>query len=227
MADIPAGVFRMGDLTRKGFTFEQPVHRVAVPTFRLARHDVTFDQYDAFARATGRPLPEQRTGEPRGAMPVVNVTWTDAAAFIEWLNQASGRRYRLPSEAEWEYAARAGSRTVYPWGDRFDPGKANSEGREGADRWEAAAPVGSFPPNAFGLYDMVGNVWQWMDDCEHNDFHGAPTDGSAWKTGDCNWRMVRGGSWVQDARGMRVSLRLWEDLPRHFQSMGFRVAESR
>jgi formylglycine-generating enzyme required for sulfatase activity/dienelactone hydrolase len=225
MASIPAGTFRMGDLNGAGFTFERPAHEVKVPAFRLARHDVTFEQYDLFARATGRPLPEQRSGVERGSWPVVNVTWTDAQAFIVWLNENSGRQYRLPSEAEWEYAARAGSRSVYPWGDAFDAGKANAAGKKGTDRWEVAAPVGSFPPNAFGLYDMVGNVWQWMNDCAHLDYEGAPADGSAWHSGDCGWRTIRGGSWVQDPKGLRVSLRLWEDLPRHFQSIGFRVAE--
>jgi formylglycine-generating enzyme required for sulfatase activity/dienelactone hydrolase len=225
MTAIPAGSFQMGDLAGSGFTFERPVHQVSVPAFKLARHDITFEQYDLFARATGRALPEQRPGEERGSLPVVNVTWTDAQAFVAWLNQNSAGKYRLPNEAEWEYAARAGSRTIYPWGNAFDAGKANAAGKQGADKWEYTAPVGSFPANAYGLYDMVGNVWQWMSDCEHNDYEGAPTDGSAWIAGDCGWHMIRGGSWVQDPHGMRVSLRLWEDLPRHFQSMGFRVAE--
>nr|WP_281384431.1 formylglycine-generating enzyme family protein [Novosphingobium flavum] len=227
MTAIPAGTFVMGDTTGKGFNFEHPAHKVSVPAFRLARHDVTFAQYDVFARATGRALPEQRPGLDRGSYPVVNVNWVDAKAFVDWLNKVSGRTYRLPSEAEWEYAARAGSTTVYPWGDEFDPSKANSSVVAPGDKWGAASPVGSFPPNAFGLYDMVGNVWQWVADCNHLDYEGAPTDGSAWTTGDCMWRNIRGGSWVQDPRGLRVSLRLWEDLPRRrFQSMGFRLAES-
>ncbi|HUO21877.1 MAG TPA: SUMF1/EgtB/PvdO family nonheme iron enzyme [Caulobacteraceae bacterium] len=228
MTAIPAGTFQMGDVQKVGFTFEQPVHQVSVPAFRLAAHDVTFAEYDVFARATGRALPEQRPGFERGSLPVVNVNWVDAQAFIAWLNQASGRHYRLPSEAEWEYAARAGATTLYPWGDRFDPNKANSMGMAGADRWDGPAPVGSFPPNAFGLYDMVGNVGQWVEDRKHNDFSGAPTDGSAWDDGgDPNWRMVRGGSWVMGPKGLRVSLRLWDDIPRRsYQSLGFRIAES-
>src|SRR5258706_4798183 len=141
MAAIPGGTFRMGDLQGTGFTFEQPVHQVTVPAFKLAKHDITFAEYDAFARAAGRSLPEQRPGFGRGNYPVVNVGWADAQAFIAWLNANSGRHYRLPSEAEWEYAARAGSATVYPWGDKFDPGKANSVGVEGADKWDGPAPV--------------------------------------------------------------------------------------
>lgn len=226
MVAIPAGTFRMGDLQGQGFTFEQPVHRVSMPAFRLARHDVTFAQYDLFARATGRPLPEQRVGFGRRALPVVNVSWVDAQAFIAWLNQSSGHRYRLPTEAEWEYAARGGSTSAYPWGDSFEAGKANAMGTAGPDRWDGPAPVGSFPPNAFGLYDMIGNVSQWVEDRKHNDYNGAPTDGSAWNTGDPNWRMVRGGSWVMGPKGLRVSLRIWDDVPRRaYQSMGFRLAQ--
>jgi formylglycine-generating enzyme required for sulfatase activity/dienelactone hydrolase len=226
MTSIPAGSFQMGDLQGGGFTFERPVHQVTVPTFKLAKHDVTFDQYDLFARLTGRALPEQRPGVPRGPSPAVNVSWADAQAFIAWLNQNSGHRYRLPSEAEWEYAARAGSRTVYPWGDKFDPNRANAAGKQGADEWDAAAPVGSFPPNAFGLYDMVGNVWQWVQDCQHLSYQGAPSDGSAWMSGgNCGWHLTRGGSWVQDPTGMRVSLRIWDDTGRKYQTLGFRLAE--
>jgi formylglycine-generating enzyme required for sulfatase activity/dienelactone hydrolase len=226
MTSIPAGTFQMGDLQGVGFTFERPVHQVTVPSFRLAKHDITFDQYDLFARITGRALPEQRPGVPRGSSPAVNVSWADAQAFIAWLNQNSDRNYRLPSEAEWEYAARAGSKTVYPWGDQFDANKANAVGKHGADKWDAAAPVGSFPPNAFGLYDMVGNVWQWTQDCQHLNYEGAPTDGSAWMSGgDCGWHLTRGGSWVQDPTGMRVSLRIWDDTGRRYQTLGFRLAE--
>jgi formylglycine-generating enzyme required for sulfatase activity/dienelactone hydrolase len=225
MASIPAGTFQMGDLQGKGFTFERPVHQVTVPGFKLAKHDITFEQYDLFARLTGRPLPEQRPGVPRGSSPAANVSWADAQAFIAWVN-SSGHHYRLPSEAEWEYAARAGSKTLYPWGDTFDASKANAVGKKGADKWEAAAPVGSFPPNAFGLYDMVGNVWQWMQDCQHLNYQGAPTDGSAWMSGgNCGWHLTRGGSWVQDPTGMRVSLRIWDDTGRKYQTLGFRLAE--
>jgi formylglycine-generating enzyme required for sulfatase activity/dienelactone hydrolase len=223
MASIPAGAFQMG--SSNGFTFERPIHQVKVPAFSLARHDISFEQYDQFAQATGRPLPEQRPGAGRGSLPVVNVAWPDLHAFIAWLNQSSGRKYRLPSEAEWEYAARAGSSTAYPWGNTFDHGKANAGGKNGADQWEAAAPVGSFPPNAFGLYDMIGNVWQWTQDCSNLNYRNAPADGSAWTTGDCSNHLVRGGSWIQDPTGLRVSLRLWYTQGQIYQTVGFRLAE--
>lgn len=225
MAAIPSGRFEMGDRQHEGFTFEQPVHTVQVPAFRIARHDVTFAQYDLFALATGRPLPQQRSGFGRGAFPVVNVNWVDAQAFVAWLNHASGQHYRLPTEAEWEYAARGGSATTYPWGGAWDPAKAKASGM--ADHDSGPAAVGSFPPNGFGLYDMVGNVSQWVEDRKHNDYNGAPTDGSAWNTGDPGWRMVRGGSWAMGPKGLRVSLRIWDDVPRRaYPSMGFRLAQS-
>jgi formylglycine-generating enzyme required for sulfatase activity len=137
------------------------------------------------------------------------VSWDDAQRYVAWLSRMTGRNYRLLSEAEWEYAARAGTQTVYPWGDVIGEGNANCEFC--GSQWDGkqTAPVGSFAANAFGLYDMEGNVYEWVEDCVHANYDGAPTDGSAWTAdGDCNARNVRGGSWGSIPRGLRSASRV-------------------
>ncbi len=127
--------------------------------------------------------------------PVINVNWDDAQVYVRWLSTMTGKEYRLLSEAEWEYAARAGTKTAFYWGDEIDKENANCYRCENEWSKVKTSPVGSFKPNPFGLFDMAGNVWQWVQDCWHEDYNGAPIDGSAWKTGDCEKRVVRGGSW--------------------------------
>lgn len=224
MVEVKAGRFRMGDLGGNGQSDERPVHDVAVAAFRLAKYEVTFEQYDLYAMVTGKALPDDR-GWGRGNRPVINVNWEDAQGFIAWLNEQSGAKYRLPSEAEWEYAARAGSTTQYPWGDAFDPGRANGSRVDGADQWSNTAPVGSLSANEFGLYDMVGNVWEWTADCWNASYEGAPPDGSAWTVGDCTRRLVRGGSWNLDPPPLRVSNRAGDDSAYRLDSLGFRLAQ--
>lgn len=194
-------------------------------TFRMARYDVTFDQYDAYARATHRPLPPDE-GWGRGPRPVINVEWSDIQAFIAWLNQGTGRRFRLPSEAEWEYAARAGTRTAYWWGDEPDSNQANTATNGGRDVWHFSSPVGSFPANPFGLYDMHGDVWQFVADCRHLTYVQAPIDGSAWLDGDCDSRVVRGGYYGSLKLGMRSNSRGAAGERFHSMGLGFRLAES-
>jgi formylglycine-generating enzyme required for sulfatase activity len=225
MADIPAGRFVMGTDEAAGFQNGHPAHPVSVPAFRLGRYDVTFDQYDAFARATGRALPGDE-GWGRGERPVIHVDWSDIQAFIGWLNTAAGRHFRLPSEAEWEYAARGGTTTLYWWGDQPDPNMANTSANTGRDKWEFTSPVGAFPANTYGLYEVLGNVWQVVADCRHPSYNGAPADGSAWTAGDCDSRVVRGGFYGSIRRGMQVAAR--GAVGEHFDSMGvgFRVAEN-
>src|SRR5205823_12154354 len=128
-------------------------------------------------------------GWGRGRRPVINVSWDDAKAYAAWLANRTGKAYRLLSEAEWEYAARAGTTTVYFWGDAIGNNNANCDGC--GSQWDKrqTAPVGSFKSNAFGLYDMAGNVWQWVQDCYHADYQGAPTAGSEWTSGDCSRRV--------------------------------------
>jgi formylglycine-generating enzyme required for sulfatase activity len=158
MVVIPAGKFRMGDIQGKHGKEELPVHEVKFPKpFAVSRYEITFDQFDKFAEATGRKLPGDE-GWGRGRQPVIHVSWNDAVADAEWLSGQTGKRYRLPSEAEWEYAAREGTETVYWWGNEVTQGLANCVGC--GSRWagKQAAPVGSFKPNSFGLYDTSGNV---------------------------------------------------------------------
>lgn len=224
LIDVPAGEFVMGTAREAGFQNGYPPHLVRIPAFRMGATEITFDQYDAFARATGRTLPpDEQWG--RGARPVIHVNWTDMHAFIDWLNAGTGRRFRLPTEAEWEYAARAGSTSLYPWGDRIEHPRVNNSVDEGADRWAFTAPVGSFPPNAFGLFDLLGNVWELTQDCRQPTYEGAPDDATARLDGPCDSRVARGGSWGSTSRGVQPAAR--GAASEHFDSMdlGFRLAE--
>ncbi len=223
MVDIPGGEFLMGSAI--GLADEKPVHRVAVRPFRLGKYEVTFEQYDVYCQLMRDKCPDDgRWG--RGTRPVMNVSWNDANAFIAWLNTGSGRRFRLPTEAEWEYAARAGTTTDYPWGNQVKPGMANCDSSCG-DAFVYTAPVGSFPPNAFGLHDMHGNVWEWTQDCYHSTYSGAPSEGSAWTTDACAVRVVRSGSWASAATWLRSSDRDWDGAAYRSgtRSRGFRLAE--
>jgi formylglycine-generating enzyme required for sulfatase activity len=197
MVVIPAGRFRMGEIQGKGIKDKQPVHDVHIGRpFSASRYEITFDQYDEFAKATGRPLPDDE-GFGRGRRPVIRVSWNDATDYAEWLSQQTGERYRLPTEAEWEYAARAGTETAYWWGNEMKPGLANCMICGTTPDKRETTPVGSFKPNPFGLYDTVGNVREWVQDCWHDSYHGAPSDGSAWESenkGNCNGRVHRGGA---------------------------------
>jgi formylglycine-generating enzyme required for sulfatase activity len=197
MIVIPSGKFRMGDIQGKGFKDEQPVHEVHIRRpFAVSQYEITFDQYDEFVKATGRQQPDDE-GFGRGRRPVIRVSWNEAVDYAAWLSQQTGKRYRLPSEAEWEYAARGGTETAYWWGNEMKPGFANciSCGTRPDNR--QTAPVGSLKPNPFGLYDTAGNVREWVQDCWHDNYQGAPSDGSAWEkdhNGNCNGRVHRGGA---------------------------------
>ena len=197
MIVIPAGKFRMGDIQGIGLKDEQPVHEVHIRRpFAVSRFEITFDQYDEFAKATGGQLPDDE-GFGRGRRPVIRVSWHEAVEYAAWLSKQSGKRYRLPTEAEWEYAARGGTETAYWWGNEMKPGFANciSCGTRPEDR--QTTPVGSFKPNPFGLYDTAGNVREWVQDCWHDNYQAAPSDGSAWEkehNGNCNGRVNRGGA---------------------------------
>ncbi len=224
MQELPAGRYLMGDAEADfGDADERPAHAVRVRHFHLARHAVTFAQYDAYTEATRRPRADD-AGWGRGQRPVVHISWEDTQAFIAWLNERSGQHYRLPSEAEWEYAARAGSEAHFPWGEHYVADLANGAGTEGADRYEHTAPVGRFPSNAWGLYDMVGNVEQWVADCYRESYAGAPGDGSAVKDEPCAQRVRRGGSWGLAPWFLRADYRNSADPRRHSDAIGFRLA---
>ncbi len=224
MVALPQGSFKMGDSHKQGDDNEYPVHTVTIQhRFALSRYEVTFAQYDRFAKDTGRPLPDdERWG--RGSRPVINVTWHDAQAYTQWLAEQTGQPYRLPTEAEWEYAARAGSTTTFFWGNRPTFGYAVCD--ECGSDWDGrqSAPVGSLRANAWGLYDMSGNVSEWVADCYKPDYQGAPTDGSA-RIGDaCDSRVMRGGSWFDIMRLMRPAGRYRHPSQAKQNDWGFRVA---
>src|SRR5262249_18175090 len=203
MIVIPAGSFTMGSpQTEAGHDeTEEPQHLVTIgKSFAVAKYEVTYADWDACAKSGGCNgyKPNDYGLADANKVPVLNVNWDDAKAYVAWLTLVTGKSYRLLSEAEYEYAARAGTTTAYPWGD--DIGKNNADCNGCGSQWdnERPAPVGSFPPNKFGLYDMVGNVFEWVEDCWHANYTNAPKDGSPWLTesgGNCDTRVVRGGSW--------------------------------
>ncbi|MGH8567938.1 MAG: formylglycine-generating enzyme family protein, partial [Gammaproteobacteria bacterium] len=207
---------------------EHPPHAVTIEPFAIGRYEVTFEEYDRFAKDTNRKLPDDgRWG--RGRRPVINVTFDDAQSYAAWLSEKTGRRYRLPTEAEWEYAARAGTTTTYWWGNEVGSNHANCRGC--GSEWDSkeTAPVGSFAPNAFGVYDTAGNVWEWVQDCWHESYEGAPADGSAWLEtggGDCNRRGVRGGSWLDGPLNLRSANRNWIRTHGAGIYLGFRLARA-
>jgi len=193
---------------------------------------VTSDEYYQFTRATGRKVADDQ-GWGGGRRPVINVAWYDAVEYTKWLSAQTGKHYRLPSEAEWEYAARGGKETAYWWGQNWIKGMANCSktylytNDDCGSQWEEkTAPAGSFKPNPFGLYDTAGNVWEWVEDCWHENYSGAPVDGSAWtKGGDCGLRVVRGGSWMNSPWELRSSYRFRFDAVQRNDSIGFRLVQ--
>ena len=227
MVVIPVGNFRMGDLNDKGENDESPARTVNIRSFKLGKYEVTFDQWDACVADGGcngyRP---NDAGWGRGGRPVIYVSWDDVHSFIDWLNSKTAGKYRLPSEAEWEYAVRAGTTTDYSWGDSIGTGQAACDGCGSPFDAQRTASVGSFSPNDFGLYEMHDNVGEWTQDCWHENYQDAPGDGSAWITdGNCNYRVVRGGSWLDVPSGLRASNRFWDRHSIQDSTLGFRLAQ--
>ncbi len=234
MVVIPAGSFRMGCVS--GVSCERdefPVHEVAIPrAFAVSKHEVTFAQWEACVSAGGCPrrqeIEDSRAREIEDwsvSHPVVNVSWEDAQAYVRWLSSETGAEYRLLSESEWEYAARAGTSTMAGWGYELVSVRADCR----ACRRPLA--VGSRSPNAWGLYDMHGNVEEWVQDCWNDRYSGAPSDGSAWQSGDCSRRISRGGSffptlWYASDRPSRSAERFLPDPGYRGTDLGFRVART-
>jgi formylglycine-generating enzyme required for sulfatase activity len=230
MIVVPAGSFSMGSTEHDRLDDEEPRHAVTIAkAFAVSKFDVTFADWDACVSVGGCPQ-EGRAHDlawGRGTRPVINVGWDDAQAYVAWLSRMTGKAYRLPSEAEWEYAARAGSTTAYYWGDKIGSNNANCRGcGDNQEKNGRTSPIGSFKPNAFGLYDMAGNVWQWVEDCYHRNYSGAPNDGSAWTSGDCNERVVRGGSWYVSPDLLRSALRGGFTPADRNNVLGFRVGRT-
>ncbi|MCB1769423.1 MAG: SUMF1/EgtB/PvdO family nonheme iron enzyme [Candidatus Competibacteraceae bacterium] len=231
---IPAGEFLMGspEDEPERQASEGPQHPVVLAQpFAIGRYAVTFEEYDRFCAATRRDQPSDG-GWGRGRRPVINVSWEDAVAYCAWLSRETGASYRLPSEAEWEYAARAGTTTAFWWGDEIDPTRANYDGRStyrngarGAYR-KKTVPVDDFQPNPFGLYQVHGNVWEWVQDSWHDNYQGAPADGSAWEEAGGGPRVLRGGSWYNVPLRLRSAARFRFDPRLGNYDVGFRLART-
>ena len=223
MIDIPAGSFRMGCVTGVDCQEdEKPVHHVTIDAFQMSATEVTFEEWDACVADAGCNHYPKDEGWGRGNRPVVNVSWDDVQEYLSWLKGKTGVAYRLPSEAEWEYAARAGSSTVYSWGNQIGKNNANCAGC--GSQWDEkqTAPVASFKPNAFGLYDMHGNVWEWTQDCWNNSYNNAASNGRANRAGQCSQRVFRGGSWINYPQYLRY--RTHDSRGNHGRGVGFRLS---
>ncbi|MCF6356017.1 MAG: SUMF1/EgtB/PvdO family nonheme iron enzyme [Candidatus Polarisedimenticolaceae bacterium] len=222
MAEIPAGRFLMGSNHNALKQDERPLHRVELRRYYAARYETTFEEYDRFAQATGRRLPDDQ-GWGRGRRPVINVSWEDALAYTAWLSEQTGASYRLPTEAEWEYAAGAGNNSLYWWGYKLEENRANCYNCGVKWAGERTAPVGSFKANPFGLHNTAGNVMEWIQDCYSPNYVGAPTDGSAWTTSLCKQRVVRGGAYSKSGMSMRTTERNRQPPSSRLSTLGFRV----
>jgi formylglycine-generating enzyme required for sulfatase activity/class 3 adenylate cyclase len=219
MKTISGGSFTMGsndDVT------ERPTHKVTIKPFAIGQYPISVREWNECAAAKACAFVAQGKDDA----PVTNVSWSDAKQFVAWLAGATRKPYRLPSEAEWEYAARGGTQTKYWWGDQFQSGMANCRNCNEAPAAEQPIKVGSFKPNPLGLYDMGGSVDQWVEDCWHKNYQGAPADGSAWVEGECGSHVIRSGSWKNDAQYVRPSNRDSYDTNVRYPTHGFRVALS-
>jgi len=205
---------------------------VTIKRFAVSKFELTFAEWDACAAQGGCPTRVTDDGWGRGQQPVINVAWDDVQAYVAWLSRVTGKTYRLLSEAEYEYAMRAGTTTAYPWGDHIKPdGSPMANCRGCGSKWDdkSPAPAGSFPPNQFGLYDMTGNVFELTEDCEHKNYDEAPEDGSAWRAdnhGDCTEHVVRGGSWGTAPDTLLSMARMAWPLNFRTNDVGFRVART-
>ena len=240
MVPIPAGTFLMGSPADEEGRFdnEGPQHQVTLVAFEMAETELTFAEWDRCVQAGAcREVDDEGWG--REDRPVINVSWDDTQVYIDWLNQALGlsgaNRYRLPSEAEWEYAARAGTTTAYYWGDESRCDYENiieflGNSTDCDDGYDSrSAPVKQFKPNAWGLYDMPGNVWEWVEDCWHGNYENAPSDGAPWleeNEGDCDRRTLRGCSWCDFPRLLRSAYRIWGARVVANNIAGFRLART-
>ncbi len=222
MVSLPGGSFEMG--SGEDYS-ERPTHRVTLRPFALGKYEVTVAEWDTCVQAgacsykpPAEPSPARR--------PVTNLSWNDAQEYVHWLAQQTGKPYRLPSESEWEYAAGAGSRSRYGWGEQAGIGKADCRGCGGSYDSHRPSDVGSYPPNAWGVHDMLGGVAEWVEDCWHLSYKGAPDDGSAWRKNYCSKHVLRGGSWMNPPGDIAVRVRNFYDTGVRYVGNGMRVALS-
>lgn len=219
---LPAGTFTMG--SNSSDPSERPAHRVSIAKpFAIGKYEVTVGQWDACVQAGGCPHLNNGSDRPKKT-PVRDVSWDDAQQYVKWLTKSTGKHYRLPTESEWEYAARAGTTTRFWWGEQMSKGKADC--KDCGAPWQQQGPteVGSFAPNPWGLYDTSGSVWEWVSDCWHNSYKGAPSTDHAWDEANCRMRVIRGGSWREGASYMPSTTRFKYDAGVRYSQNGFRVA---
>jgi formylglycine-generating enzyme required for sulfatase activity len=216
---VPSGSFSMGSAT----DYENPVHRVTIAKpFAMGRREITFEEWDRCVDAGGCKYRPSDRDWGRGDRPVINVSWDDAKAFVAWLSQRTGQTYRLPTEAEWEYAARGGTDTTFWWGREVGSRQANCADCNTGEP-PKTMPVGTFKPNAFGLFDTAGNAAEWVEDCWNDNYRGAPTTSAAWLAGQCRLRVLRGGAFDSQSRYLRSSSRFRYDSDVRYSANGFRV----
>ena len=222
MVKIPGGQFKMGNSNTTRYASEQPVHSVTIEPFAISEHEVTFAQYDRFAKATGRRLPKS-LGLGRSDHPVFYVNWNDAVQYAKWLSGQTGHAYQLPTEAQWEHAATANSDAPFPWG--FDEIQGKAHCFSCGSKFPGGKPtkVGSFAANANGLFDMNGNVAEWVQECWHRNYTGAPATAEVWKDGDCSYRVVRGGAFSSPQSSLRNHRRDKYGAKNSYDNIGFRV----
>jgi formylglycine-generating enzyme required for sulfatase activity len=220
MMKIPAGSFTMGSGSSSTNFDERPSRSIKMKAYAMGRYEVTVADYRAFLQATGRSVAALKDKD--GTLPVSGISWINAQQYAKWLTQQTGHKYRLPSEAEWEYAARAQTDTVYWWGNEINTAKANCFDCK-SDFDGKLAPVGKFKANLYGLYDMAGNVMEWTQDCANKDYNGAPQDASAWTRGDCQSRMVRGGAYNTPSDSLRTRKRNSFAMDAELDNIGLRL----
>jgi formylglycine-generating enzyme required for sulfatase activity len=233
MVVVPADTFTMGSPPEEkgSYDSEQPQHEVTfAKPFAVSKFEVTFDDWDACVAYGDCPRASD-SGWGRGRRPVINVSWDDTKRYVAWLSRMTGKTYRLLPEAEWEYAARAGTRTYYSFSNEealyLALAKLGEYAWYDANAGEQTHPVGEKKPNGFGLYDMHGNVWEWVEDCVHENYDGAPQDGTAWIAGgDCNSRILRGGGFDYDPRFLRSAVRNGNTSDNRGHNLGFRIGRT-
>jgi formylglycine-generating enzyme required for sulfatase activity len=224
MVALSPGPFTMG--SNSSDPSERPAHKVALRTpFAIGKYEVTVGEWTQCVKASVCPsVPSAANAADR--LPMRDVSWDEAQLYLKWLSTVSRRPYRLPTEAEWEYAARGGTTTRYWWGEQMKGGNSSCQGCGEPWKADAPPPVGSFVANPFGLADMNGSVWEWVQDCWHSSYKGAPADGSAWADGNCQSRVIRGGSWREDGSYMLSTTRFKYDASVRQSQNGFRVARA-
>ena len=206
MVWMPAGSFEMGSPSSSTNAEERPRHSVKIKKFAISKYEITFSEYDKFAKSTGRKIPDNMYMD-RATTPVIFISWDDAYNYAKWLAEETGKKYRLPSEAEWEYAASGGKKSTFWWGFNEEVGKAHCFTCESQFDPRKPTKIGSFQPNQFGIYDTAGNVAEWVHDCWHENYNDAPGDGSIWEGGDCTMRAARGGSYISPQQSIRTAKR--------------------